>query len=700
MSLSAISLYTSPPGSVYSSDFDPSSSRGSPPCSTAPPSTTSHRASAVAGGLSCLFSSPAAAASPPRAPPHDDLWHDGSDDLSFGGGYSHSPSPLKRRDLHHSPVSVFQGPSSSPASRGASASWLTGRERDRLFSGFVRNALGSCIDYVPATSPRPEVGGGELAFELDENLAEASPACEPYARELLAGAQARHRIFHEELVVKAFFEAEKAHHGQTRASGDPFLQHCVETAVLLAKIGASATVVSAGLLHDTIDDSFVDYDHIFHMFGAGVADLVEGVSKLSHLSKLARDNNTASRTAEADRLHTMLLAMADARAVLIKLADRVHNMNTLEALPLVKQQRFAKETMEIFVPLANRLGIASWKDQLENLCFKHLNPEEHKELSSKLTETFDEALITSAVDTLDEGLKDAGVSYQSLSGRNKNLYSVYSKMLKKNLTMDEVHDIHGLRLVVEKEEDCYRALDVVHKLWPQVDGRFKDYISRPKLNGYRSLHTVVMSEGDHPFEVQIRTKEMHLQAEYGFAAHWRYKEGSCRHSFVLQMVEWARWVLTWQCEALNKEQSSSRVKSETIRPPCPFPLHSEECPYSYTRQCNHDGPLFVILLEHDKMSVQEFPAGSTVMDLMDRFGANCQRWSPYRVPMKEDLRPKVNHEPISDLGMPLSMGDVVELTPALPNKSLTKYREEIQRMYDCGGFALAATRSGSGGSRR
>jgi hypothetical protein len=220
MSLSAISLYTSPPGAVYSSEFDPSS-RGSPPCSTAPPAAASHRPSAaVAGGLSCLFSSPAAAAAPPRAPAHDELWHDGSDDLSFGGGggYSHSPSPLKWRDHHHhhSPVSVFQGPSSSPASRSPSASWLTGRERDRIFSGFVRNALGSCIDYVPATSPRPEVGGGELAFELDENLVEASPACEPYARELLAGAQARHRIFHEELVVKAFFEAEKAHHGQVK----------------------------------------------------------------------------------------------------------------------------------------------------------------------------------------------------------------------------------------------------------------------------------------------------------------------------------------------------------------------------------------------------------------------------------------------------------------------------------------------------
>uniref|UniRef100_A0A804MNM0 HD domain-containing protein n=1 Tax=Zea mays TaxID=4577 RepID=A0A804MNM0_MAIZE len=445
MSLPAISLYTSPPGAVYSSEFDPTS-RGSSPCTTAAllPPAASHRlpSGGGGGGLSCLFSSPAAAAAPPRNPAHDDLgalWHDRSDDLSAaagGGGYpyshSHSSSPLKWRDPHHhhSPVSVFQGLSSSSPSRSPPASWLAARDRERLFAGFVRNALGSCVDYAPPTSPRPEVGAGELAFELDENLLEAGPACEPYARELLTSAQDCHRIFHEELVVRAFLEAEKAHRGQMRASGDPYLQHCVETAVLLAKIGANATVVSAGLLHDSIDDSFIDYDHIFHIFGAGVADLVEGVSKLSHLSKLARDNDTASRTVEADRLHTMLLAMADARAVLIKLADRLHNMKTLEALPWVKQQRFAKETREIFVPLANRLGIASWKEQLENLCFKYLNPEEHRELSSKLTESFDEELITSAVDKLDKGLRDAGVSYHNLSGRHKSVYSIHSKMLK------------------------------------------------------------------------------------------------------------------------------------------------------------------------------------------------------------------------------------------------------------------------------
>nr|CAB3483153.1 unnamed protein product [Digitaria exilis] len=508
MSVPAIAVYTSPPGAVHAPPEHDASSRGTAPCSAAaasPSAASSHRHAAVAGGLSCLFSSPCAA---PRATGHEELgalWHDRSDESVVlpvgagfgGGGYSYpqssssSPSPFKLRDhLHRSPVPLFHSPTTSPASRSPSASWLAGRERDRLFSSFVRNALGSCIDYAPVTSlplgvpAAAGVDAAELAFELDESFSEAEPSCEPYAHELLAGAQARHRIFRDELVVKAFFEAERAHRGQKRASGDPYLQHCVETAVHLAKIGANATVVSAGLLHDTIDDSFMDYDHIFRMFGAGVADLVEGVSKLSHLSKLARDNNTASRTVEADRLHTMFLAMADARAVLIKLADRLHNMKTIEALPLVKQQRFAKETMEIFVPLANRLGIASWKDQLENICFKHLNPEQHKELSSKLVMSFDEALLTSSLDKLDKGLRDEGISYHSLSGRHKSLYSIYSKMIKKNLTMDDVHDIHGLRLVVETEQDCYRALDIVHKLWPRVTGRFKDYISHPKMNGY------------------------------------------------------------------------------------------------------------------------------------------------------------------------------------------------------------------------
>ncbi|XP_020091178.1 probable GTP diphosphokinase RSH2, chloroplastic, partial [Ananas comosus] len=557
--------------------------------------------------------------------------------------------------------------------------------RDRLFNGFIRNALGSCLDYAPQ-SPK-SVGEGrldveELPFELDENLVEIERFCDPYTKKMLVEAQSRHKIFHEELVVKAFYEAETAHRGQMRASGDPYLQHCVETAVLLAKIGANPTVVAAGLLHDALDDSFMDYDHIFHVVGSGVADLVEGVSKLSQLSKLARDNNTANKSIEADRLHTMFLAMADARAVLVKLADRLHNMMTLEALPVAKRLRFAKETMEIFVPLASRLGIYSWKEQLENICFRILNPGEHKVLSSKLVKTFDEALISEAIARLKNSLDDRSISYHLLSGRHKSLYSIYNKMLKKKITMDEIHDIHGLRLVVENEEDCYRSLDVVHKLWPVVLGRFKDYIAHPKINGYQSLHTVVLSEGMVPFEVQIRTREMHLQAEYGLAAHWRYKEGSCKHSFVLQMVEWARWVVTWQCETMRTDRSFSFGDNNKIRPPCPFPSHSDDCPYSYALQCNHEGPIFVIVLDNEKMSVQEFPENSTMSDLLERVGGASSRWTHYNFPLKEELRPRLNNEPVSNPSQKLNMGDVVELTPALPRKALTEYREEIQRMYE------------------
>ncbi|KAJ6809503.1 putative GTP diphosphokinase RSH2, chloroplastic [Iris pallida] len=566
-----------------------------------------------------------------------------------------------------------------------------GRGRERVFfNRFVRSALGSFVD---CGSPGFSGRGGGLGSDSEECLLLTEPPC---VGEMLAGAQSRHGIFREEFVVEAFYEAEKAHRGQMRASGHPYLQHCVETAVLLAKIGANATVVAAGLLHDTLDDSYMDYDYIFRRFGAGLADLVEGVSKLSQFSNLARENNTANRTVEADRLHTVFLAMADARAVLIKLADRLHNMMTLESLPMVKQQRFAKETLEIFAPLANRLGIYSWKEQLENLCFKFLYPEQHKLLSSKLLGCFDEAMIASAIEKLEHALKVGGVSYHVISGRHKSLYSIYSKMVKKNLTMDEIHDIHGLRLIVQNKEDCYTALNIVHQLWPKVLGRLKDYITHPKVNGYQSLHTVIMSDDTIPLEVQIRTKEMHLQAEFGFAAHWRYKEGDCQHSsFVLQMVEWARWVVTWQCETMNAECSSSLGYPNSIRPLCPFPSHSDECPYSYNPSCDNNGPIFIIMLENKKMSVQEFPANSTVMDLMERVGRGSPRWYSYNFPLKEELRPRLNCEPVNDPHQKLRMGDVVELTPAIPNESLTEYREEIRRMYDRG-----LSLSSRGGGRR
>ncbi|XP_052182274.1 probable GTP diphosphokinase RSH2, chloroplastic [Diospyros lotus] len=699
MVVPTIALYASPPSSVCSTphpcqinshasyDFDLNGRSSSSSSSTA-----SSSQKPVVGGLSCLFSVKHASSASYSNGSEElgSLWHDRGDELSCSfrcTPYSSLGSSMRR---DQSPVSVLQGPvscSRSPPMRIArenSVGDLNLQVSVRsgtsgLFNGFVRHALGSCVDY---NSLDVHASLEELPFNMEDTFMESKP--EPYAKDLLLGAQLRHKIFHDDLVVKVFYAAEKAHRGQVRASGDPYLKHCVETAILLAMIGANSTVVAAGLLHDTLDDSSMSYDSILQTFGAGVADLVKGVSKLSHLSKLARENNTANKTAEADRLHTMFLAMADARAVLIKLADRLDNMMTLDAIPPVKQQRFAKETLEIFAPLANRLGISSWKEQLENLCFKHLYPAQHKELSSRLMESFDEAVVTSAVGKLEQALDGAGISYHVLSGRHKSLYSIYAKMLKKKLTMDEIHDIHGLRLIVEKEEDCYKALGVVHQVWSEVPGKLKDYINHPKFNGYQSLHTVVMGEGMVPLEVQIRTKEMHLQAEFGFAAHWRYKEGDCKHSsFVLQMVEWARWVVSWQCEKMSRDQSAL-ICGDSFKLPCKFPSHSEDCPYSYKLNCGPDGPVFVIIMENEKMSVEELPANSTVLDLMERAGQGSSRWSPYRFPVKEELRPRLNHEPVSDPSCKLEMGDVVELTPALPDKSLVEYREEIQRMYDRG----------------
>ncbi|KAL6856274.1 hypothetical protein ACP4OV_019076 [Aristida adscensionis] len=399
---------------------------------------------------------------------------------------------------------------------------------------------------------------------------------------LLAGAQSRHAIFRDELVRRAFYAAEAAHRGQVRASGDPYLQHCVETATLLAELGAGPAVVAAGLLHDTVDDAGLDYGFISEQFGAAVADLVKGVSYLSHLSKLARRNDTASRTDESDRLRTVFLATEDARAVLIKLADRLHNMRTLDSLPKIKQQSFAKETLEIFAPLGNRLGILNWKEQLENLCFRYLCPHKYDELSTKLLKFYNRDMIVVAIRRLEQALDVRGLSYYAVYGRSKSTYSIYSKMSRKKLVMDEIYDIHGLRVILENKSDCFATLEVVHHLWPGIPGKFKDYINSPKTNGYQSLHTVVLTEETLPLEIQIRTRDMHLQAEFGIAAHWRYKEGvrNCSSS-VPDMVEWVRSVVTSQCETLHKGHPSSPREKHCI------PSHSVICPLPYSKRCEH-----------------------------------------------------------------------------------------------------------------
>ncbi|KAI3905368.1 hypothetical protein MKX01_040059 [Papaver californicum] len=597
MVVPTIALYASPPSSVVSHPCSINSHSNSNSyelmnsgcCLSSPSSSSSSLHKPVIGGLSCLFSS-------------NSVRHNGGVVVSSGGGcddlgidlgssFKYNSSSSRDHHYHHSHVSVFQGPVScssvSSSSSSRSSPMRNSSSSSGLFNGFVRNALDSaCLDY---DSPSFNIEDStfatttglvnELTFSMEGNFS----VVDPYAKELLVNAQSRHKIFYEDIVVKSFHEAKKAHRGQMRASGDPYLQHCVETAMLLAMIGVNPTVVAAGLLHDILGDSFMSVDYIVSTFWDGVADLVKGVSKLSHLSKLARENNTAKKTVEADHLHTMFLAMAYARAIIIKLVDRMHNMMKLETLPPAKQHRFAKETLENFAPL----------DRLENMCFKYLKPYQHDLLSSKLVNR-----------EIEQALKDGAVSYHVLSGRHKSLYIIYSKMIKKKLTTDQIHNIHGLRVIVENEEDCYTTLKIVHQLWPEVPGKCKDNVILPKFNGYQSLHTVVMGEDMFPLEVQIQTKEMHLQAECGFAAHWRYKEGDSKYSsYVLQMVEWARWVVTWQCETMPKEKTSSSGDADSTRPPCPFPSHSDECPYSYEPQCTQDGPVFVIMMENEKWHI-------------------------------------------------------------------------------------------------
>ncbi|KAG6390775.1 hypothetical protein SASPL_148520 [Salvia splendens] len=256
----------------------------------------------------------------------------------------------------------------------------------------------------------------------------------------------------------------------------------------------------------------------------------------------------------------MFLAMADARAVLIKLADRLHNMTTLEALPLIKQQRFSKETSEIFVPLANRLGASSWKEQLENLSFKHLNHDQYQELSSKLVKFFDEAVITSSVDKLEQALTNGAVSYSC----------------RKKVNMEEVHDIHGLRLIVETREECYKALKIVQHLWHEVPGRFKDYIVYPKCNGSEQKECIFkLSTGLLP-------------------------TGDTKKESADTLPLFFRW---WQCEAMSKDRLLVGFFA-SMKPPCTFPTHSQDCEFSCKPQCGHNGPVFVIMIINDKFEIR------------------------------------------------------------------------------------------------
>ena len=358
-----------------------------------------------------------------------------------------------------------------------------------------------------------------------------------------------------DLVRRAYAFSEQAHHEQRRKSGDPYFVHPCAVAVILADLMLDATTIAAGLLHDCVEDvECVTTQTIREMFGQDVELLVDGVTKLSKLNFSSREEQ------QAESLRKMFLAMAkDIRVVLIKLADRLHNMRTLKYQKPERQVPIARETLDIYAPLAHRLGVYTIKWELEDLALRYIDPDGYYDLVAKVGMRREERekLIASVTRQLQDSLRKTGIKAE-IEGRPKHFYSIYKKMKSQNKTFDQINDLIAIRVLVNTQQDCYYVLGVVHTLWPQVPGRFKDYISVPKANMYQSLHTTVVNQG-RPFEVQIRTFEMHRTAEYGIAAHWRYKEGKQIDELDTKL-SWLRRILDWQSEARDSSDFGELLK--------------------------------------------------------------------------------------------------------------------------------------------
>ena len=362
------------------------------------------------------------------------------------------------------------------------------------------------------------------------------------------------------LVERAYAFAERVHGGQRRLSGEPYIIHPVYVASILTEIGIDAPTIAAGLLHDTVEDcKDVTLDVIRQEFGEEVAMLVDGVTKLSQLDFTDREER------QAETLRKMILAMGrDIRVVLIKLADRLHNMRTLKFQPVERQVAIARETLDIYAPLAHRLGVYTIKAELEDLSLRYIDPEGYQNVARKvgMKRAEREENIKIVIEELSQKLKDLGMHFE-VAGRPKHLYSIYRKMVIQNKPFDQIYDLIAIRVLVDTVPDCYTVLGVCHTLWTQVPGRFKDYISVPKNNMYQSLHTTVIGGRriPFPFEIQIRTWEMHHVAEYGIAAHWRYKEGGDDKAFDRKLY-WLRQILDWQGETRDSHEFIDGLKTD------------------------------------------------------------------------------------------------------------------------------------------
>jgi GTP diphosphokinase / guanosine-3',5'-bis(diphosphate) 3'-diphosphatase len=374
-------------------------------------------------------------------------------------------------------------------------------------------------------------------------------------RELLRTMRANRPGDDLELVRRAYEFSQKNHAGQSRASGEPYLVHPLGVAQVLAEMKMDAVAIAAGLLHDSVEDTSVTIVDIRKEFGEQVAHIVEGVTKISQIDFATREEQ------QAENLRKMMLAMVDdIRVVLIKLADRLHNMRTLEHLTPERQQKIAKETLEIYGPIAHRLGMGKIRGELEDLGFRYLDPLTHQQVHDAVEarRKQGEQFLAKVEQTLRDKLKEAGITAE-VESRIKRLFSIHKKLVRQKISVDQVYDLYAMRVITKSLQDCYAVLGIVHNVWRPVPGRIKDFIAMPRPNFYQSLHTSVITEDGTPFEVQIRTEEMHRMAEEGIAAHWKYKDGPVSAQDE-QRLAWLRQVVEWQRDVSDPTEFLSTLK--------------------------------------------------------------------------------------------------------------------------------------------